>query len=83
MNLSQQTGRQSAEMAGGKGKAITPVISCLFQTPRLIAPSGALSRAGRGGSLALLVGLPLVNQPPQVLDDGGWLRVDHLPVSFF
>lgn len=82
MNLTHQTGRQSAEIAGGKGKAITPVISWIFQPSWLIALSGALSHAGRG-SLALLLGLALVNQPPQVLHDGRWLRADHLPVCSF
>lgn len=82
MNLTHQTGRQSAEIAGGKGKAITPVIPWIFQPSWLIALSGALSHAGRG-SLALLLGLALVNQPPQVLHDGRWLRVDHLPVCAF
>lgn len=82
MNLTHQTGTQSAEIAAGKGKAITPAFPWIFPPSWLIAPSGALSHAGRG-SLPLLLGLALVNQPPQVLHDGRWLRVDHLPVASF
>lgn len=81
MNLTHLTGRQSAEIAGGEVKAITAVISWILQTSWLIALSGALARAGPA-SLALQVGLAPLHQPPQLLDDGRWLRVDHLPVCF-